>query len=270
MLTLPLIQVDAFTDTVFKGNPAAVCPVSDFPADKVMQAIANENNLSETAFVKEVATNRFFIRWFTPVDEIDLCGHATLASAAVLFKQGRVTGDTLTFETKVAGELVVQQVGEQRFRMALPARPGCQVPTDERLSGAFNGQTVLETRLSRDLLVVMESESVVRSLNPDMALLREIEGFAFIATAPADAPELDFVSRVFCPDLGDINEDPVTGSAHCTLVPYWADRLGKMRLKAYQASSRGGYLDCELDVGQVYLTGDAAFYLEGHITLPSE
>ena len=257
-MKLQLFQVDAFTDRVFGGNPAGVCPLDSWLDYDVMQAIAAENNLAETAFFV-AGPDRFHLRWFTPTAEVDLCGHATLASAWVLFEKLGVESPEVSFDTR-SGVLTVTRDGT-RLSMDFPSRPGepCEVP-DALLAGlGIQGAEVLK---ARDYLVVLESEAAVRAVKPDFAKLMEVDTFGIILTGPGK--EADFVSRFFAPRMG-VPEDPVTGSSHCTLIPYWAKRLGKARLKAHQASTRGGELFCE-DLGaRVAIAGHAVLYLEGSI-----
>ena len=259
-VTIPVYQVDAFTSRIFAGNPAAVCPLEAWLPDETMQAVAAENNLSETAFFVRNG-NGFHLRWFTPGVEVDLCGHATLASAFVLFHLLGEQGDELTFTTK-SGELIVRRKNSM-LALDFPARPPEPTPPCAGLIEAFGvkPQAVLS---ARDYLLVFDSEDEVRKLEPNMELLKGIDRFAVIVTAPGD--ECDFVSRFFAPAKG-VPEDPVTGSAHCTLIPYWAQRLGKDKLLARQISKRGGELHCELRGDRVEMAGQAALFLRGEIVL---
>ncbi|MGC8722994.1 MAG: PhzF family phenazine biosynthesis protein [Acidobacteriota bacterium] len=259
-LRIPFYQVDAFTSRLFGGNPAGVCLLESWLPAEVMQAVAAENNLSETAFlVKE--GDAWGLRWFTPEVEVDLCGHATLASGFVLLKVLREAAGTVRFSTQ-SGPLAVKEEGDL-LSMDFPSRPGepCQAPP-RLLEGI--GLAAAEVRRSRDYLVVVESEEQVRGLKPDMAMLAGLEALGIILTAPGRT--CDFVSRFFAPGAG-VPEDPVTGSAHCTLVPYWSRRLGKKRLHALQVSARGGELFCEDRGERVSIAGTAALYLQGHILL---
>jgi PhzF family phenazine biosynthesis protein len=259
-MELPIYQVDAFTASIFKGNPAAVCPLESWLPDTKMQAIAAENNLSETAFFVRNGGN-FQLRWFTPACEVDLCGHATLASAYVLFRELNEPGDTIRFETK-SGELKVRRETD-RLVLDFPARPPHPAAPDPALVSALGGNPA-EVLAARDCLVCYQSEEEVRSLSPDMEALKKIDCFAFIVTAPGI--ECDFVSRFFAPAKG-IPEDPVTGRAHCTLIPYWASRLGKTTLFARQVSARGGELWCKLAGDRVEIAGQAALFLRGRISV---
>jgi PhzF family phenazine biosynthesis protein len=259
-LNIRIFQVDAFTSAVFTGNPAAVCPLESWLPDKLLQSIAAENNLAETAFfVPE--NGQFHLRWFTPACEVDLCGHATLASAHVLFKELGHQGDLIRFETK-SGELVVRREGD-RLAMNFPSRPPQAVEPHGDLLRALGGQPA-EVFAARDYLVVYRSEQEVKALRPDMTAISQIDRFATIVTAPGD--DCDFVSRFFAPAQG-IPEDPATGSSHCTLTPYWAKRLGKTKLHARQVSPRTGELFCELLGDRVEISGHTALFLKGQICL---
>jgi PhzF family phenazine biosynthesis protein len=256
-----LYQVDAFTSELFRGNPAAVVPLQAWPSDAVLQAIATENNLSETAFfVREGDDYR--LRWFTPEIEVDLCGHATLASAFVVFTALEPLRQSVTFHTR-SGPLTVARDGT-RLSMDLPARPPepCEAP--EALVRGL-GRAPLATLRARDHLAVFEREEEVLAVRPDFAALATLDSLGVIVTAPG-SDGVDFVSRFFAPNAG-VPEDPVTGSAHCTLVPYWSARLGRRRLRARQVSRRGGELACEDRGARVVLGGEAVLYLEGTIRL---
>lgn len=259
-MKIPLYQVDAFTDSVFKGNPAAICPLDEWLPTETMQAIAAENNLSETAFfVKNGAA--YELRWFTPGVEVDLCGHATLASGYVLFHELGEQGDLIVFNTR-SGELTVSRHGDF-LALDFPSRP----PTPaEPCAGLFEalGQRPTALLAARDYLAVYNSEETVRSLRPNMESLKHIDKFAVIVTAPGVS--CDFVSRFFAPAKG-VPEDPVTGSAHCTLIPYWAAQLGKNQLRARQISQRGGELLCELHNDRVRIAGRSALFMKGEIFL---
>jgi PhzF family phenazine biosynthesis protein len=257
---IPLYQVDAFTDSVFRGNPAAICPLNEWLSTETMQAIAAENNLSETAFFVKNGT-AYHLRWFTPSVEVDLCGHATLASAHVLFHELGEQGDLIVFNTK-SGELKVTRHGDF-LALDFPSRP--PVPA-EPCPGLFEalGQRPTALLAARDYLAVYDSEDRVKSLRPDMEGLKRIDKFAVIVTAPGT--DCDFVSRFFAPAKG-VPEDPVTGSAHCTLIPYWAAQLGKNQLRARQISQRGGELLCELRNDRVHIAGRTALFLKGEIFL---
>jgi len=259
-MQIPLYQVDAFTSQVFAGNPAAVCLIDAWPDDALLQAIATENNLSETAFLVRRGDG-FELRWFTPLVEVALCGHATLASAFVLFACRGWAGAEVRFETRRSGRLVVTRRGE-RLEMDFPARPpepGARFPGLERALGV-TAESLLAS--PEDALVVLPTERAVRAVRPDFTALRETDCRGVIVTAPGE--NCDIVSRFFAPRVG-IAEDPVTGSAHCVLVPYWAQRLGRRQLHARQVSARGGELFCEDRGARVSIAGQAALYLEGDI-----
>jgi PhzF family phenazine biosynthesis protein len=262
-MRLPIYQVDAFTDTLFGGNPAAVCPLDAWLPDATMQAVAAENNLAETAFFVRDG-NDYALRWFTPTVEVDLCGHATLASGHVVFHFIEPGRDSVSFRTLKAGTLAVSRRGSDLLEMDFPARPAVPVEAPAGLVAALGGapQAVLR---ARDHLVVYGSAAEVAALDPDLAALAEVDCWAAIVTAPGDNG-VDFVSRFFAPAQG-VPEDPVTGSAHCTLTPYWAARLGKAELEARQISRRGGALRCALDGDRVSIAGRAVLYLEGKISV---
>jgi predicted PhzF superfamily epimerase YddE/YHI9 len=256
---LPLYQIDAFASAVFKGNPAAVVPLESWPADGLMQAIAAENNLAETAFFAAEGDG-YRLRWFTPATEVDLCGHATLASGWLVLNRLAPARAEVTFHTR-SGPLTVRRAGA-RLAMDFPARPPEPVTPWPGLVAAL-GRPPREILAARDYLVVYDSAAEVERLAPDLAALAQADRFAVCVTAPG-GEGYDFVSRFFAPAQG-VPEDPVTGSAHCTLVPYWSRRLGRRELRAFQASRRGGEVLC-VDRGErVELGGDCAFYLEGTI-----
>ncbi len=255
-----LFQIDAFTDTLFKGNPAAVCPLESWLVDSTLQTIAAENNVSETAFFVKRAEH-YELRWFTPKTEVDLCGHATLASAHVIFNFLDPKAGTVRFRTK-SGDLSVERQGDL-LTMEFPSRPGTSCEAPESLIEAL-GVAPKECLLARDYLAVFESEESVRSIAPHMDKLAALDCLGVIVTAPGT--KSDFVSRFFAPKVG-VPEDPVTGSAHCTLIPYWAAKLGKRKLHALQLSERGGELFCELLEDKVRIAGRAVTYLEGSVNL---
>jgi PhzF family phenazine biosynthesis protein len=260
-MQLSLYQVDAFTDRLFGGNPAAVCPLEHWLPDATLQAIAAENNLAETAFFVREGGD-YALRWFTPTVEVDLCGHATLASAYVIFR-GAPDRSRVTFRTLKAGTLAVSRTGDL-LSLDFPARPAEPVAAPTGLAAAL-GHAPVEVLAARDLMAVYESAGAVAALAPDFGALATIETFGIIATAPG-ANGVDFVSRFFAPRQG-LNEDPVTGSSHCTLAPYWSKRLGKARLEARQISQRGGKLTCSLAGDRVVIAGRAVLYLEGKINV---
>jgi len=258
-MELSLYQVDAFTNRLFGGNPAAVCPLESWLDDETLQAVARENNLSETAFFVK-AGEGYEIRWFTPECEVDLCGHATLASAYVLFRFMEKDHDLVEFKTRERGALTVTREGS-RLTLDFPAMP--PVPCEAAASLVEGlGARPTEVLKSRDYLAVYDREQDVLDLRPDMALLWEVDCVGIIATAPGE--KVDFVSRFFAPRMG-VPEDPVTGSAHCTLIPYWAKRLARDSLHALQVSRRGGELFCRALGDRVKISGEAVLYLEGTI-----
>lgn len=258
-MRLKQFQVDAFAAQVFEGNPAAVCPLESWLDDGILQAIAEENNLSETAFFVQTDGGAFELRWFTPVTEVDLCGHATLAAAHVLFEEMGYQGEQITFKTR-SGELLVRKEGVQ-FCMDFPARPPrqCQIPSS-LIEGL--GVMPLEVLVADDYIAVFDSEDTVRLINPNFATLSQLDLRGIIVTAPGR--DVDFVSRFFAPKFG-IPEDPVTGSAHCELAPYWAERLGTSLLHARQLSKRGGTLSCEVTGDRVVLIGRATTFMTAEI-----
>lgn len=260
-MRLRLFHVDAFADRVFSGNPAAVVPLDGWLPDATLQAIAAENALSETAFLVASADD-WELRWFTPTTEVDLCGHATLASAFVIATILRPGDAPLRFHTRQAGTLVVTR-DDDVYTLDLPARPPMTAPPAPDLISALGGARPREVLAARDWLVCYDESMMVRALRPDMARLARLDRMV-IVTAPGE--DVDFVSRFFAPGAG-VPEDPVTGSAHCTLVPYWAARLGKQRLEARQVSARGGRLHCALQGDRVHIGGRAVLYLEGTLHL---
>jgi predicted PhzF superfamily epimerase YddE/YHI9 len=257
-MKIMMYQVDAFTDHVFGGNPAAVCVLDTWIDEKLMQNIAAENNLSETAFIVE-EQGRYAIRWFTPEIEVDLCGHATLASAHVVFSVLDQAANRLDFQYS-GGMLHVERSGAL-LRLNLPATPPVQVELPESVYIGLGRQPV-EIWKSRDYMAVFSEEKEVLELRPDFVKLAEADAVGIIATAPGSSA--DFVSRFFAPAAG-IAEDPVTGSAHCTLIPYWSEKLDKHGMKAYQASRRGGWIACENLGDRVVVAGHAVTYMQGEI-----
>jgi len=258
--TIPIYQVDAFASRLFAGNPAAVCPLEEWLDDSLLQQIAAENNLSETAFFVR-GGDRYRLRWMTPEVEVDLCGHATLASAFVIFNYLDRLADSVTFDTR-GGELIVRREGDL-LAMDFPARLAAPCDAPPGLVHAL-GRSPAEVNAAQYLMAVFETEDEVRALAPDMKRLAEVDAFGVIVTAPGR--EADFVSRFFAPRAG-ISEDPVTGSSHCTLVPYWARRLCKKQLYARQVSRRGGELWCEERGDRVKIAGRAILYMQGTISV---
>jgi len=261
-MRIPIYQVDAFTDRLFGGNPAAVCPLREWLPDEILQAIAAENNLSETAFLLRQGES-YELRWFTPAVEVDLCGHATLASGHVVFRFLEPERRRVAFETRKAGTLTVARQGDL-LELDFPARAASPCATPPALVEALGAEPSELLEGLRDWLAVFPSAEHVTALHPDFAALARL-GRPVIATAPG-RDGADFVSRFFAPSLG-VDEDPVTGSAHCTLVPYWAARLGTKVLEARQVSARRGALACTLDGDRVRLGGKAVLYLEGWISV---
>ncbi|MCX5465732.1 PhzF family phenazine biosynthesis protein [Alcaligenes parafaecalis] len=261
-MRLPIYQVDAFTDALFAGNPAAVVLLSEFPDDVLLQSIAQENNLAETAFLVPQGQD-FRLRWFTPTVEVPLCGHATLASAAVVLQYLRPQDSQVVFHT-LSGALTVRR-DEASYVMDFPARPVSRVADNPALERALGSKIVQLWRNDFTHLAVLESEEQVRQVEVDIPAMLASDCGGCIVTAPGSG-QFDIVSRFFVPEHG-IEEDPVTGSAHCALLPYWAPILGKNQLLAYQASARGGVLDCTLSGDRVFLKGQAVVYMEGHINV---
>jgi PhzF family phenazine biosynthesis protein len=258
-MKVPLYQVDAFTDKLFGGNPAAVCPLKEWLPDIVMQKIAAENNLSETAFF---VTNQdgFHLRWFTPAVEVPLCGHATLASAHVLFNHLHYPENEIRFHS-LSGLLKVKKEGEW-LTLDFPADPPVKVETPSLMEAILKTKPIEVWKGKMRYMVLLSSQSEVESLSPDFSLMIHLDGRGVIVTA--NGKDADFVSRFFAPRIG-INEDPVTGGAHTVLIPYWAKILGKNELIARQVSKRGGYLKCKLNGDRVEMSGNAVSYLVGEI-----
>ncbi len=257
-MKIPLYQIDAFTGRLFGGNPAAICPLEDWLDDATLQAIARENNLSETAFFIDRG-EYFDLRWFTPAREVDLCGHATLATAFLLLGELEAGGDEVHFETR-SGRLTVRRDGD-RLAMDFPSKTPEPCAAPDGLAAGL-GREPSEVLAADDYFAVFATEAEVRAIEPDSARLAGLDRRGVIVTAEGN--EADFVSRFFAPKAG-IAEDPVTGSAHCELIPYWSKRLGKSRLTAHQVSARGGELWCEDRGERVVIAGRAVKYLEGII-----
>ncbi len=258
-MNLTIYQVDAFTKEIFGGNPAAVCPLDEWLDADLMQKIAFENNLSETAFfVKK--DDVYEIRWFTPTYEIDLCGHATLASAYVIFNCLKLENNVINFHSHKSGKLSVEKKSDLLI-LDFPSRPPVACETPHGLIEAI-GKQPIEVLKSRDYFLVYESEQEILDIKPNFSKLLEIDTHAVIVTAKGNS--CDFVSRFFAPEVG-VFEDPVTGSSHCNLIPYWAEKLGKNELFGRQVSQRGGELFCELEGDRVKIGGNAVLYLKGEI-----
>ena len=259
-MTFPFYWVDAFATKVGSGNPAGVVPLEQWPDDALMQRIAFENGLAETAFFVAPGAGRYHLRWFTPGAEVDLCGHATVATAFVLFTQLGFTGERITFDSR-SGPLHVRRLPDGKIELDFPSRPAvAMAPPAALLQGL--GATPAYYAQAQANLAVFATTAEVRALRPDFAALATLEQYGTIVTAPGE--DCDFVSRFFAPRVG-VPEDPVTGSSHCTLTPYWAARLGKTKLHARQLSARGGELWCELSSDRVKITGHAVLYLKGEI-----
>jgi PhzF family phenazine biosynthesis protein len=257
-MKLEIYQVDAFTSEPFHGNPAAIVPLDAWLPDETMLNIAAENNLAETAFFVPEGDG-FGLKWFTPTVEMDLCGHATLGTAFVLWDQLGYSKDTIDFQTR-SGKLTVKREG-QMMVMDFPSRPAAPTERPDGLAAALGAEPA-EVLKARDLLCVYNSEADILGLKPDFKAIRDLGVHAVSVTAPGERS--DFVSRFFAPNVG-VDEDPVTGSAHCTLIPYWAERLGKTTLFARQVSQRGGEIQCELIGDRVKMGGTAVLYLKGEI-----
>ena len=258
---MKIYQVDAFTENVFSGNPAAIVPLDEWLDPHILQEIAVENNLSETAFFVKNEDNSYRIRWFTPETEVDLCGHATLASAHVLYEFLNFDGEKVVFESN-SGQLSVQKENNL-YWMDFPSNPPKPVPVPKLLPEAI-GAIPIYTGINTDLLVLLQDEETVRSVRPDLLILKKMEVRGTIITAPGK--DVDFVSRFFAPAVG-VPEDPVTGSAHTVLTPFWSKRLKKEKLKARQVSKRGGDLTCIQKGDRVEIGGHAVTYMTGDITI---
>ena len=262
LMTIPIFQVDAFTHQLFSGNPAAVCLLKNDPTDDWLRNVAAEMNLSETAFlVKE--GNGFRLRWFTPKVEVDICGHATLASAHVLWDEGILREDQPARFWTLSGELIVRKKGNW-IELDFPVEPSqsCEVPN--LLLHVLPERRLYIGKNRMDYLVMLESEEMVQSFNPDLNRLAMVETRGLIVTAPSASSEYDFVSRFFAPSVG-IDEDPVTGSAHCCLGPFWSERLNKAEMAARQLSSRGGTLRVRVENQRVYISGQAITVFRGNL-----
>jgi len=261
-MQLEIFQVDAFSSQLFGGNYAAVVPAAAALPDRLMQQIASENNLSETAFVWPLADNHYQIRWFSPLTEIDFCGHATLAAAFVLFRLG--AGTELLFSTEKVGQLWVEQQPGGLIQMDFPERAAQPAEAPAVLLQGVSLAPKEVWQSPQAWMLVYDNEQQVRELHADSALLKQLAPLDVVVTAPGG--HYDFVSRYFWPANGG-DEDPVTGSIHAALAPYWGQRLGKTQLHAFQASSRGGELWCELSQGRVTVSGHAVLYLQGTLYL---
>ena len=264
-MKLPIFTVDAFTNEPFKGNPAAVCILKEDIPTSLMQKIAFELNLAETAFVlKEAEGDAYSLRWMTPVSEVDLCGHATLATSHILWQQGICkTTDTIHYNTRSG--LLTAKNDNGKITLDFPAIPQKKIEYPPELIDAIGGVQPKYVGMTKwNYIIELESESDIINLQPDYNIMLKLPGWGTIITAVADMPGYDFISRFFAPEKG-IQEDPVTGSAHCALAPYWQRRLGKDTFKAYQASERGGTLHIKIIGNRVMLTGDAVTVISGEI-----
>ena len=258
---MTIYQVDAFTNKVFKGNPAAVVPLNIWISDEIMQNIASENNLSETVFFVEI-DGSFDIRWFTPTCEIDLCGHATLAAAHIIFSELNYTDNKIEFNSK-SGKLIVEK-NKDWYTLNFPSEKFEKIEAPSILKEALNVPIINTYKGKWKLMVELETKSIVENLEPDFNLLSQLESKGIIVTSKGE--KADFVSRFFAPKLG-INEDPVTGSAHSLLIPFWSEKLNKTKLKAFQLSKRTGYLKCKYLNDRVEMSGQAITYLKGQLTI---
>jgi PhzF family phenazine biosynthesis protein len=261
-MIIPIYQVDAFTDQLFSGNPAAVCPLDLWPSDDILQNIAAENNLSETAFFRK-RDKLFEIRWFTPLAEVELCGHATLAAAHVLFNHLNFAGDRLIFDSGYSGRLAVSKKGEL-LTLDFPVDHIEPALPPDHLIHAMGIKPLEIWKGKTDYLLYYPSQEDIEEISPDFVMLKKTEARGIIITAPGY--ECDFVSRFFAPLVG-IDEDPVTGSAHTSLVPFWAHRLNQLEFEARQLSARGGFLECQLMGERVLISGRSCTYMIGSITL---
>lgn len=262
-MNLKLYQVDAFSSRVFRGNPAAVCILEDWIGEEVMQQIAEENNLSETAFLVP-SKDGYEIRWFTPVTEVDLCGHATLAAAHVLFTHKGIRDDRVVFYSRHSGVLPVERKAEM-LTLDFPLDTPEEVKIPKEIAEALKRKPLKALKGRSDYMFVYASQTEIENMNPDFEALRRLGARGVIVTSLGN--RVHFVSRFFAPGVG-INEDPVTGSAHTTLAAYWYRVLGKKKLRARQLSARGGELTCEVEGERVKISGSAVTYLEGEIHLP--
>jgi len=261
MQNIDIYQVDAFTSRLFGGNPAAVCPLKEWLPDNMLQAIAAENNLSETAFcIPE--KDGFGLRWFTPKVEVDLCGHATLASAHVLWQQGKTTSNEIRFSTRSGILTALNKQGE--IELNFPLEPDEPVPTPANLVAALNISPTYVGKNRFDYIVEVDSENTLRHLEPDFRLLATVPCRGVIVTSRSADPQFDFVSRAFFPRLG-VDEDPVCGSAHCCLVNFWRKRLGKSEFVAFQVSARGGVVKVRVVKARVFLSGKATTVARGEL-----
>ena len=271
MMKYQIYQVDAFTNTLFSGNPAAIIPVDIFPKDSIMQLVALENNLSETAFIKPRSDGNYDLRWFTPAAEVDFCGHATIASAHVMIHE-LSTASPVLFHTKI-GVLQVEQVGGG-YEMRAPIFPMHDFTLTDKLRSTFNHLPSQAWQSRKNIFLLFPDAKSVAGFQPDFSAIKILssqngidDGLVIMAAGDGGFKKYDFVSRYFAPAFG-IDEDPVTGSNHASLAPFWGKRLNKTEMLAYQASKRGGELKLRLDKKDVYITGQAITFLRGEITMP--
>ena len=258
---MTIFQVDAFTNKLFKGNPAAICPLNEWISDKLMQSIAEENNLSETAFFVK-SQDGYDLRWFTPASEIDLCGHATLAAAHIIFTALNYKEKIVEFNTK-SGRLTVEKKGDW-YTLDFPTEEVTAFETPALLEDAIKTTVLCSFKGKWKYLIEIQDEETLLNLDPNFQLLGQVGSDGIIVTSKGDT--VDFVSRFFAPNIG-INEDPVTGSAHTLLIPYWAKKLNKTNLEAIQLSKRTGYLKCEYLGDRVQMSGQAITFLKGQLTI---
>jgi PhzF family phenazine biosynthesis protein len=263
----PLSIIDAFTAEPFAGNPAAVCLLDHWPSDTWLARVGREMNLSETAFLVQRAANEYELRWFTPKVEVALCGHATLAAAHWLWETGQANGEVLTFQTRKSGPLAASRLSTGEIELDFPAQPAKPSDAPVELDKALGVRVVDVGRNETDYLIELESAATVRDLNPDFEMLGRIACRGVIVTAKADEARFDFVSRFFAPASG-VNEDPVTGSAHCCLSEWWGEKLGKDEMTAFQASERGGVVRVKRVNGRVKLIGRAVTITRGELLVP--
>ena len=261
-MTVPVYQIDAFTSKPFSGNPAGVCLLSSMPQDEWMLDVAREMDLSETAFVVNEGEG-FRLRWFTPKEEVDLCGHATLAAAHVLWQRGVLGEDAIVRFNTLSGRLIVRKQGDW-IRLDFPVELALPCDLPDLLSDSLGTSPIFVAKNRMDYLVLVDSEEMVRNLKPDFAALAKIDARGTIVTASSGSKDFDFVSRFFAPAVG-INEDPVTGSAHCCLGPFWSEHLDKKNMTAVQVSERGGVLKVEVASDRVLISGQAVTVLNGEL-----
>ena len=268
MLNCAFYWVDAFTMGPFTGNPAGVCPLESWPSDELLQKVAHQNGLAETAFFIPISASYYHLRWFSPTAEIDLCGHATLAAAHVVFNELGFSGPTVNFRS-LSGNLSVNKTPTNRLALDFPSRPASSIKPSEIPAALLAALALSPTELTwagraRDWLLVLPDEARLDAIEPDFAAIMALDTAKIIITAPGC--ETNFVSRFFAPQVG-VPEDYVTGSAHCTLIPYWSDRLKRNTLTALQRSPRGGRLWCEQIGERVSIAGEAKSYIRGNLSI---